>query len=168
MRAMRRPPLSALFSPSVSRPLSLTSSTAVKLEYSLAMHAARLSNSAPLARRPPVAQVAVAIELAALVVEPVRHLVADHRSGSAVVERDVAPGVEERRLQDAGGEVDAVVLRAVEGVDRGRRHVPFGFVRRLSDLLDALVVGHLGAAHGVTEEVIAGNGQFAVFAPLPG
>src|SRR5450759_3605454 len=70
-------------------------------------------------RGPPVAQIAVAIELAALVVEPVSHLVADHRSGSAVVERDVAAGVEERGLEDACREVDAVVLRAVEAVDSG-------------------------------------------------
>ena len=66
------------------------------------------------------------------------------------------------------GKVDAVVLRAVESVDRGRGHAPFGFVRRLADLLDALVVGPLGGAHGVAEEIVARNRQLAVIAPLLG
>jgi hypothetical protein len=38
--------LSAEFSPSVKRPFNFTSSIAVKPEYSLAMQAARFSNSA--------------------------------------------------------------------------------------------------------------------------
>src|SRR5437660_12666156 len=116
---------------------------------------------------PPVAQVTVAVELAALVVEAMRHLVADDGSGSAVVKRHVTAGVEERRLEDTGRKIDAVVLRAVEGVDCGSGHAPFGLVGRLADSGDALVVGDLGAAHGVTVEIVAGDGELAVIAPLP-
>ena len=47
--------------------------------------------------------------------------------------------VEERRLQDAGGEVDVVHLRIVVGVDRGRRHVPLLAVHRLADLVQLAV-----------------------------
>ena len=59
-------------------------------------------------RRPPVGQRARAVELAALVVEAVGHLVADHRADAAVVDRHVGVRVEERRLQDGGREDDLV------------------------------------------------------------
>src|SRR4051794_1261882 len=45
--ATRAPPLSAVFSPSVSRPFSFRSSTATKFEYSFATQLARFSNSSP-------------------------------------------------------------------------------------------------------------------------
>ena len=83
--------MSAVFSPSVSLPFSFTSSTAVKPEYSSATHAARSSNALRVGRRPPVAQVALRVELAPLIVEAVRQLVADDRAGAAVVHRGVAP-----------------------------------------------------------------------------
>ena len=60
---------------------------------------------------PPVAQVALAVELAALIVEAVRQLVADDGARAAVVDRRVAPGLVEGRLQDAGREVDVVAIR---------------------------------------------------------
>ena len=57
---------------------------------------------------PPLAQAALGVELAALVVEAVRDLVPDHRSDGAVVHGVVGIGVEERWLQDARGEDDFV------------------------------------------------------------
>src|SRR5450755_2092193 len=45
--AMRAPPLSAVFSPNVSRPLSFMLSTATKFEYSSATQLTRFSNSFP-------------------------------------------------------------------------------------------------------------------------
>src|SRR4029079_15586433 len=71
-------------------------------------------------RSPPVAYCAVGVELASLVVAPVGQRVADDRRGGAVVHRGVAPGAIERRLQDGGGEVDGVPIRAVVRV-HGRR-----------------------------------------------
>ena len=53
-------------------------------------------------------QVAVAVVLRALVVEAVADLVADHRADRAVVDGVVGLEVEERRLQDGGGEDDLV------------------------------------------------------------
>ena len=53
---------------------------------------------------PPVAQVSLFVELAPLIVEAVRQLVADDRAGAAVVDGGVAAGLIERRLQDAGRE----------------------------------------------------------------
>jgi hypothetical protein len=51
---------------------------------------------------PPVAQVTLAIEAAALVVEGVTDLVPDHRADRTIIGGVVRPGVEERLLQDAG------------------------------------------------------------------
>lgn len=52
--------------------------------------------------RPPVHQVAGLVELPALVVEPVRDLVADHEPDGAVVHVPRTVAGEERALQDAG------------------------------------------------------------------
>ena len=76
----RRPPLSAVFSPSVSLPFSFTSPTAVKPEYSSAMQAARSSNALPSAGVHQSRRLPCGVELPALVVEPVRQLVADDRA----------------------------------------------------------------------------------------
>jgi hypothetical protein len=59
-------------------------------------------------RGPPVAQHAVAVGLAALVVEAVADLVADDAADAAVVDGRVGVGIEERRLQDGGREDDLV------------------------------------------------------------
>ena len=76
------------------------------------------------ALRPPVAHGAGRVDLAALVVEAVADLVADDRADGAVVHRRVRRRIEERRLQDAGGEDDLVLEAAVVGVDGLRRHGP--------------------------------------------
>src|SRR5581483_3102986 len=55
--------------------------------------------------RPPVAQVALTVVLASLVVEAVRQLVTDDGADRAVVHRGVTIGIVERRLQDAGGKL---------------------------------------------------------------
>src|SRR5439155_15862438 len=54
-----------------------------------------------IVRRPPIAEVAVAVRLPALIVEAVADLVADDRSDRAVVDRIVGIDVEERRLENA-------------------------------------------------------------------
>ena len=64
------------------------------------------------------------VELAALVVEAVRDLVADDRADGAVVHGVVGVGVEERRLQDARREDDLVEQRVVVGVHLVGWHRP--------------------------------------------
>ena len=64
------------------------------------------------------------VEAAALVVEAVADLVADHRADRAVIDRRIGVGIEEGRLQDAGREGDLVEQRVVGGVDRLRRSFP--------------------------------------------
>ena len=102
--AMRAPPLSAVFSPSVSLPLMWTPGATAKLEYSSATQAARCCELLGVRRGPPVVQIALGVELAALIVEAVRQLVPDHHADAAVVHGVVHVVVVERRLQDAGRE----------------------------------------------------------------
>ena len=83
---------------------------------------------------PPVAKIALGVEAAALIVEAVQHLVADHGADAAVVQRVVGGRVEVGRLHLRGREHDLVLQRVVIRVDRLRQHAPFGLVDRLADL----------------------------------
>ena len=58
--------------------------------------------------RPPIDLVSFGVVLAALVVETMRNLVADHSTHSAVVDGIVRLKVKERRLKDSGWECDVV------------------------------------------------------------
>ncbi|MBG9885282.1 hypothetical protein ABE10_01500, partial [Bacillus toyonensis] len=103
---------------------------------------------------PPVLQLALSVVAAALVVEAVADLMADHAPDPAVVRRRVAPGVEERVLEDRGGEHDLVHERVVVGVDHLRRHEPLVAVDGLADLADrAVMLEDRRPAH-VADEVV--------------
>ena len=65
---------------------------------------------------PPVAHVALGVELAAHAVEAVRQLVADDGADAADIDREIQARVIHRRLQDRGGNLEAVELRVVGGV----------------------------------------------------
>ncbi len=150
---MRRPPLSAVFSPSVSLAVQLAG-RGIALGRSrfkaavLVGHAfGALVECLAVVRRLPLAQIALAVVLRALVVEAVGHLVADDHADAAEVHRRIDLEVEERRLQDAGREVDVVERRAVVGVDGGRRHAPLLLVHRLAQL-GVFVVALVNARRG--------------------
>ena len=108
-------------------------------------------------RRPPIDPVALTIELAALVVECVGELVPDHRTDTAVVERRIALGVVEGRLQDRGGNGDAVLGGVVLRVDRLRCHSPQRPIGRMPDLGHVEVVVELQRRGPVGIEVVAGQ-----------
>ena len=93
---MRAPPLSAVFSPRVSRPLSLRSSTATKLLYSSAMQLARFSNSVPSCAVHQSRRLPCGIELAALIVKAMGQFVADDDSDAAEIGGVVGLLVEKR------------------------------------------------------------------------
>ena len=128
-----RPPRSAVASPRTSLPLTCWPSYTYESYWS-STHLERCLVVLQVLGRPPVAHVALRVELAALVVEPVRHLVADDGAHRAVVDGVVRLRVEEGRLQDAGGKHDLVHLRVVVRVDRRRRHLPVRLVDGLADL----------------------------------
>ena len=118
--------------------------------------------------RPPVGETAAGVELGALIVEAVADLVADDDADAAVVLRRIGPGIEERRLQDRGGEVHRVLQRQVHRVDRLRRHPPLGLVHRLGELGERRRVVEELRARGVAEGVVARHGEAAVVAPAVG
>src|SRR5947207_14803668 len=62
---------------------------------------------------PPVCQVPGCIELTTLIVKAVRHFMPNHRTHAAVIQSVVGAGVEERRLQNAGGKNDLIATRYV-------------------------------------------------------
>jgi len=67
-------------------------------------------NSLRVFRRVPLAQVALAVKLRALIVEAVRHLMADDDADCAEVYRRVNVDVEERRLKNAAGKLMSLKL----------------------------------------------------------
>ena len=115
---------------------------------------------------PPILEVALGVELAALVVEAVRQLVADGGAGVAVVGRVVHLRIVERRLQHAGRKIDVVHLRVVVGVDRGRRHPPLAAIYRLADLGELAAVFEEIATRGVARIVVRRDDDGTVVAPL--
>ncbi len=115
---------------------------------------------------PPVTQQPGTVGLAALVVEAVDDLVADHAADGAVVDRRVGIRIEERRLQDGGREHDLVLDRVVVGVDGLRGHAPLALVHRLADAALAVVPLERHRTLGVAEHVAVGQLQATVVAPL--
>ena len=102
-----------MFSPTVSAPLTLwpgASRDSRSLNWAMSALGAPVEVGA-VALGPPVAQVAVAVVLRALVVEAVADLVPDDGADAAVVDGVVGVDVEERRLEDRGREDDLVEAR---------------------------------------------------------
>src|SRR6059036_2426435 len=115
-----------MFSPRVSLPLTCSSPTATYASNCRTRHAARWVKASATA----------AVELASLVVEPVRELVAHHHADGAVVHHVRGRGHEEGRLQDARREHDLIEGRVVVRVHGRRRDPPFRAINRASDLVE--------------------------------
>lgn len=97
-------------------------------------------------------QVAVGIVLTALVVEAVSHLVTNHHTDGTVVECGVGLRIEERTLQDAGGEAYLVGRRVVISIDSLRSHEPLVAVDGLACFVgDHLVDGKQAGGHDIVE-----------------
>src|SRR5258708_22095486 len=84
---------------------------------------------------PPVAEVTGAIELAALIVEAMREFMTNDHADAAKVHGLVFSFVEERWLQNAGGEGDVILCWGFINVDGRRRSAPLGFFQRLAHLV---------------------------------
>src|SRR5450830_410319 len=117
-------------------------------------------------RCPPVAQIAVAIGLATLVVEAVADFMADHGADGAIVDGVVRLGVKEWRLQNRGREDDFIHRRAVIGVHRLRRHAPLFAVDRFAQLGHLARRSEIRRAHYVAHQVALDDLQLRVIAPF--
>src|SRR5699024_1471832 len=117
---------------------------------------------------PPGMQVAVAVELRALVVETVADLVTDDRADRAEIAGGVGVHAEERWAQDRRGEGDVIHHRVVESVDGLRGGKPGRRIRGLTHLVDLVVVVEpAGRPHVIYQVRTAGSElQPIEFAPL--
>ena len=104
------------------------------------------------------------VELAPLVVKAVGNLVANDGTNGSVVVRRRTLGVEKRRLQNAGEEINVVHRRIVIRIDDLRRVGPLTAINGFADLgqlarvvkgVGAQHVEHIGAAIDVELAVVA-------------
>ncbi len=119
-------------------------------------------------RGPPVAEIAVGIELAAYVVEAVREFVADHDADGAKVHGVVGSVVIERRLQNSSGECDVVLIWVVGGVHGHWRIRPISLIERLADLVEPALDVVLVRALRVAQRIAAHDLERRVITPLVG
>ena len=118
--------------------------------------------------RPPVFQIAVRVELRALIVEAVRHFMTDYGADAAVIEGIVRLGVEERRLKNPRRENDFVVQGRVIGVDSRWRHAPLSLVHGLADFGQVARDFERVAAGHILDVGTAVDSKSRVVAPLVG
>src|SRR2546423_9207951 len=76
-------------------------------------------------RRPPVCELAFGIKFRARIIKAMANLVPDGGADRAIVGGSVRLRIEERRFQNGSGEVESVLQREIQGVDRLRCHPPF-------------------------------------------
>ena len=114
---------------------------------------------------PPVEGSARGIELTALVVEAMAHLVADHGADAAIVDGRVRARIEEGRLQDAGGQHERVAERIVEGVHDVRVRRPARAVHRLAEISLLLIPLELVGGVDALDQLAGFNRILAEVAP---
>ena len=115
-------------------------------------------------RRPLVAQVAVAVVLAALIVQAV----ADHHAQRAIVHRVIRVFIEERGLDDRGGHHDLVGFGGVIRISRLRRREPLCPVNGFAELGEPILLLEPGRTHDIADEIVALDGQRRIITPSGG
>ena len=120
-------------------------------------------------RLPPVHHVAVCVEVAALIVEPVGHLMTDHNADTAIVLCIRCFRIEERCLKDCCREHDLVSQRIIVSVDGLRCHAPFGAVNGFAPFLQVLfLMPHADVVHVLIVREIGVDLHCAVVFPFVG
>src|SRR5438445_9792972 len=76
-------------------------------------------------RCPPVGELAFGIKFRARIIKAMADLVPDGGADRAMVGGSLRLRIEERRVQNGSGEVESVLEREIQGVDRLRSHPSF-------------------------------------------
>ena len=117
---------------------------------------------------PPFIEAAALVIFGALIVEMVADLMADDRADSAIIDRRVGVGIEERRLQDGGRKDDLLHSEIGVGVDRHRGHPPLPPPDRCPKLGNIIVVRPFDGAKRVAERVAGTNLERRIILPAVG
>src|SRR5438874_3183057 len=117
---------------------------------------------------PPVGELAFGIKFRARISEAMADLVPDGGANRAVVGGGVRLRIEERRFQNGSGEVESVLEREIQGVDRLRSHPPFVAVDGLTQLRQLIMVFPFLRSPGVPERIITTNDEPGIVAPFLG
>src|SRR5207244_13126669 len=80
----------------------------------------------------------------------------------------VRPSVEGRGVQDGRWEVESVLERKIQGVDRLRRHPPFVAADGFTQLGELMMIFPFLRSPGVPERIITTNDEPAIIAPFLG
>src|SRR5438552_18632977 len=91
-------------------------------------------------RCPPVGELAFGIEFRAGIVEAMADLVPDGGADRTIVGSRIGLGIEEGRLQNGSGEIEAVLEWEIQRVDRLGSYPPFVAVYRLTQLGELMVI----------------------------
>src|SRR6266496_5161729 len=96
-------------------------------------------------RCPPVCELAFGIKFRACIVKAMADLVPDGGADRAIVGGGIRFRIEERRVQNGSGEVESVLERKIQGVDRLRSHPPFVVVDGFTQLGELMMIFHSSA-----------------------
>src|ERR1035437_5964346 len=118
--------------------------------------------------RPPIADAAPGVEGSALGVEGGGDLVPNDGSDRPIVRGGGRLGIEERRLQNRGRKVEAVVQREVDGVDGLGLHAPLFAVHGNADAAELVVILEEATAPDIAEEISGLDLEAGVAAPVVG
>src|SRR5438552_15132081 len=119
-------------------------------------------------RCPPVGELALGIKFRAGIVETMADLVPDGGADRAVVGSGVRLWIEERRLQNGSGEIEAVLEWEIQRVDRLGSYPPFVAINTLTQLGQLVMIFPFLRSPGVPERVIPTNDEPGVIAPFLG
>src|SRR5438552_1963407 len=119
-------------------------------------------------RCPPVGELAFEIKFRARIIKAMADLVPDGGADRAIVGGSVRLRIEERRVQNGSGEVESVLEREIQGVDRLWSHPPFVAVDGFTQLGELMMIFPFLRSPGVPERILTTNDEPAIIAPFLG
>src|SRR5213082_163424 len=113
-------------------------------------------------RCPPVGELAFGIKFRACIVKAMADLVPDGGADRAIVGGGIRLRIEERRVQNGSGEVESVLERKIQGVDRLRSHPPFVAVDGITQLGELMMIFPFLRSPGVADRMITTNNETSI------
>src|SRR5205814_6962067 len=117
-------------------------------------------------RCPPVGELAFGIKFRARIIKAMADLVPDGGADRAIVGGSVRLRIEERRVQNGSGEVESVLEREIQGVDRLRSHPPFIAGDGFTQLGELMMIFPFLRSPGVPDRIIMTNDEPGIIAPF--